>query len=100
MHVGDPYIPEFFNLLVHECWEGPYYCGCAVHTKWRLRHPETPVELSVSLSDSCGKSVCNKGSSTISYRADWCVKTIICSQINSSVGVLKKKKKKMEKIEV
>ena len=29
-----------------------YYCARALRTKWRLGHPETPVELSVSLFDS------------------------------------------------
>ena len=28
------------------------YCPCAMRTKWRPGHPETPVELSVSLFDS------------------------------------------------
>ena len=28
--------------------EGTYYCACAIRTKWRLGHLETPVELSVS----------------------------------------------------
>ena len=65
--------------------------------KWRLRHPELPVELSVSLFDSFGKYICSKGSSLIRYRVDWCIN----SQTNASVGLLKKKKKeKMEKIEV
>ena len=31
-------------------------------TKWRLIHPETPVELSVSLFDSFGEYICSKGS--------------------------------------
>ena len=46
--------------------------ACALPTKRSLRHPETPVELSVSLSDSCSEFACDKGSSTIGYRANWC----------------------------
>ena len=41
---------------------GTYYCPCAIHTKWRLIHPETPVELSVSLFDSFAEFICSKGS--------------------------------------
>ena len=77
---------------------GTYYCACAIRTKWRLIHPETPVELSVSLFDSLAEFICSKGSSSVGYRVDWC-KSIVYSQTNSSVGVMKKKKK-MEKIEV
>ena len=40
--------------------------------KMQLRHPETPVELSVSLFDCFGKCICSKGSSSIGYRVDWC----------------------------
>ena len=69
-----------------EGWLGLTECYCTsietnwVHvqvrticTKWRLRHPEIPVELSILLSDSCNESVCNKGSSTIGHRVRWCV---------------------------
>ena len=41
---------------------GTYYCACAIRTKWRLIHPETPVELSVSLFDSVPEFICSKGS--------------------------------------
>ena len=41
---------------------GTYYCACAIRTKWRLIHPETPVELSVSLFDSLTEFICSKGS--------------------------------------
>ena len=34
--------------------------------------------------DSCGESVCNKGSSTIGYRANWCVSH--CLQPKQFVG--------------
>ena len=64
--------------------------ACAIRTKWRLRHPETPVELSVSLFDSLGEFICSKGSSSIGCRVEWCLN-------HSSVGVVKKKKK--EKID-
>ena len=40
-----------------------YYCACAIRTKWRLIHPETPVELSVSLFDSLTEFIC---------RVVWC----------------------------
>ena len=52
---------------------GTYYCACGIRTKWQLRHPETPVELSVSLFDSFGLFIYSKGSSSIGYRVDWCV---------------------------
>ena len=45
-------------------------CMRHVH-KMALIHPETPVELSVSLFDS-QKFICSKGSSSIGYRVDWC----------------------------
>ena len=48
---------------------GTYYCACAICTKWRLIHPETPVELSVSLFDSLAEFICSKGSG---YRVVWC----------------------------
>ena len=51
---------------------GTYYCACAIRTKWRLIHPETPVELSVSLFDSLAEFICSKGSSSVGYRVDWC----------------------------
>ena len=75
---------------------GTYYCACAIRIKWRLIHPETPVELSVSLFDSLAVA---KDQSRLVIES-FGVKTIVISQTNSSVGVMKKKKKKMEKIEV
>ena len=48
---------------------GTYYCACTTHTKWRLIHPETPVELSVSLFDSLSEFI---GSSSVGYRVNWC----------------------------
>ena len=79
--VEDCYMLSIRVSMVSTCHsihihEGAYYCACAykdacaIPTKWRLRHPETPVELSVSRSDSCGEFVCDKGASTIGYRAD------------------------------
>ena len=79
-------------------WEGTYYCAytdkdaCAICTKWRLRHPETPVQLSFSLADSCGESVCNKGSNTIGHRVDWCVSH--CLQPNQFIGRLVEEEEK------
>ena len=55
-----------------------------MRTKWRLRHPETPVELSVSLFDSLGEFICGKGSSSIGYRVDWCINHRL--QSNQFVG--------------
>ena len=52
---------------------GTYYFACAIRTKWRLIHPETPVELSVSLFDSLAEFICSKGSSSVGYRVDWCI---------------------------
>ena len=49
-----------------------YYCACAIRTKWRLIHPETPVELSVLLFDSLAEFICSKGSIYIGYRVVWC----------------------------
>ena len=51
---------------------GTYYCACAIRTKWRLIHPETPVELSVSLFDGLAEFICSKESSSVGYRVDWC----------------------------
>ena len=51
---------------------GTYSCACAIRTKWRLIHPEMPVELSVSLFDSLAEFICSKGSSSVGYRVDWC----------------------------
>ena len=51
---------------------GTYYCACTIRTKWRLIHPETPVELPVSLFDSLAEFICSKGSSSVGYRVDWC----------------------------
>ena len=51
---------------------GMYYSACAICTKWQLIHPETPVELSVSLFDSLAEFICSKGSSSVGYRVDWC----------------------------
>ena len=56
---------------------------------------QTPVKLSVSLSDSCGKSVCNKGSSSIGYRADWCANHSL--QSNQFVGRPVEEEEKKEK---
>ena len=81
---------------------GTYYCASAILTKWRLIHPETPVELSVSLFDSLAELFVAKDQSRLDIEP-FGVKTIVFSQTNSSVGVMKKKKKKkkkMEKIEV
>ena len=69
--------------------------------KMVLRHPETPVELSVSLFDSFGKFICSKGSSSIGYRVDWCKNHRL--QSNQFVGrpveeEEKEKEKKMEKM--
>ena len=75
--------------LVHEC--GDLLLRMPdIRTKWRLIHPETPVELSVSLFDSLAEFICSKGSSSDYYRVDWCRN----HQTNSSLGVMKKKKKK------
>ena len=68
---------------------GTYYCACAIRTKWRLIHPETPVELPVSPFDSLAEFI---GSSSVGYRVDWCKNHRLPS---SSVGVMMKKKKKM-----
>ena len=84
---------------------GTYYCACVICTKWRIIHPETPIELSVSLFDSLAEFIClfvAKDQSRLVIES-FGVKTIVFSQTNSSVGVMKKKKKKkkkMEKIEV
>ena len=51
---------------------GTYDCACAIRTKWRLIHPETSVELSVSVFDSLTEFICSKGSSSVGYRVDWC----------------------------
>ena len=80
------------NARAAELEVGTFYCACAIRTKWRLIHP---VELSVSLFDSLAEFICSKGSIIESFG----VKTIVFSQTNPLVGV-KKKKKKMEKIEV
>ena len=56
--------------------------------KWRLRNPETPVELAVSPFDSFGEYICSKASSLIDYRVDWCK----IHRLQSSVGLKKKKK--------
>ena len=39
------------------CAADVHYSACAISTKWRLRHPETPVEISVSLFDSFGEYI-------------------------------------------
>ena len=59
-----------------------YYCACTIRTKWRLIHPETPVELSVSLFDS--EFICSKGSISVDYRVDWCINHRL--QSNQFVG--------------
>ena len=66
---------------------GTYYCACAIRTKWRLIHPETPVELSVS------SLFVAKDQSRLDIES-FGVKTIVFNQTNSLVGVMKKKKKK------
>ena len=58
---------------------------------------ENAVELIASPSDSCSESVHNK-----MIKHDWIlkligVKTMVCSQTNSSVGLSKKKKEKKKK---
>ena len=50
----------------------------------RLRLPETPVQLPVSLFDSFGEFICSKGSSSIRYRVDWCINHRL--QSNQFVG--------------
>ena len=60
---------------------GMYCCACAICTKWRLIHPETPVELSVSL---LAEFICSKGSSSVGYRVDWCINHRL--QSNQFVG--------------
>ena len=73
---------------------GAYYCACAIRTKWRLIHPETPVELSAP------SLFVAKDQSRLVIES-FGVKIIVSSQTNSTVGVMKKKKKKkMEKIEI
>ena len=70
------------------------------HThKWRLIHPETSVELSVCYLTVSPSLFVAKDQSRLVIESLG-VKTIVFSQTNSSVGVMKKKKKKMEKIEV
>ena len=44
--------------------------ACTMVTHYIDIHLEMPVELSVSLSDACGKSICNKGSNMIGHRAN------------------------------
>ena len=63
---------------------GTYYCACAIRTKWRQIHPETPVELSVSLFDSLAEFISGKGSSSVGYRVDWCINHHL--QSNQFVG--------------
>ena len=58
--------------------------ACVMHSKWRLRHPEIPVELSVSLLDSFSECICSKGSSSIGYRVDSCINQRL--QSNQYVG--------------
>ena len=55
---------------------GAYNCACAIPTKWRPRHPESPVELSVF-----GEFICSK---ELGYRVDWCVNHSL--QSNQFVG--------------
>ena len=43
---------------------GTYYCACAIRTKWRLIHPETPVEF---------RYFSLAGSSSVGYRVHWCI---------------------------
>ena len=63
---------------------GTYYCACAIRTKWRLIHPETPVELSVSLFDRLAEFICSKGSNYVGYKVDWCINHRL--QSNQFVG--------------
>ena len=63
---------------------GVYYYACAIRPKWRLIHPETLVELSVSLFDSLAEFICSKGPSSVGYRVDWCKNN--CLQSNQFVG--------------
>ena len=70
---------------------GTYYCACAIRKKWRLIHPETPVELSVSLFDSLAEFICSKGSSSVGYRGDWCK-----NHRNQFVGRRDEEEEKME----
>ena len=72
---------------------GTYYCACAIRTKWRLIHPETPVELSVRYLTVSPSLFVAKDQSRLVIES-FGVKTIVFSQTNSSVGVMKKKKKK------
>ena len=72
-----------------------YYCTCAIRTKWRLIHPETPVELSVSLFDSLAEFICSKGSSSVGYRVDWCINHHL--QSNQFVGRCDEKEEEKEK---
>ena len=73
-------------------WRRVHTTAHAPYTR-RLRHPETPVELSFSLFDSFSEFICSKGSSSVGYRLDWCINHHLYSQTNSSVGLMKKKKK-------
>ena len=82
------------------------YSACAIGraralergSKWRLRHPETPVELSVSLFANFGECI---GSSSIGYRVDWCKNHRLQSnQFVCRPDEEEEEKKKMEKIEV
>ena len=73
-----------------------YYYACAIRTKWRLIHPETPVELSVSLFHSLAEFIRSKGSSSVGYRLDWCINHRL--QSNQFVGRRdEEEEKKMEK---
>ena len=76
---------------------GTYYCSCTIRTKWRLIHPETPVELSVSLFDSLAEFIRIAKDQSRLVIESFGVKTIVFSQTNSSVGVMMKKKKKKKK---
>ena len=69
---------------------GTYYCASTILTKWRLIHPETPVELSVSLFDSLGWFICSKGSSSVDYRVDY-------NQSNQFVGRRNEEEEEEEK---
>ena len=57
---------------------------CGIRTKWRLIHPETPVDLSVLLFDSLAEFICSKGSNSVGYRVDWCINHRL--QSNQFVG--------------
>ena len=60
-----------------------------MHTKWCLTQPETPIEIVASPSDSYDESLRNKRSNVIESKSIY-VLTILCSQVNLSIGMKKK----------